>query len=60
MQTTGVDAALCQISYGFHSRVTSYGGYDVNGYRFQSKEHERAKSGLATVNSCSTLKFAIF
>ena len=25
MQTTGVDAALCQISYGFRSRVTSYG-----------------------------------
>jgi hypothetical protein len=51
MQTTSVDAALCQISYGFRSRVSSYGGYDVNGYRFRSKEHEREKSGLATVNS---------
>jgi hypothetical protein len=51
MQTPGIDAALCQISYGFRKRVASYGCYDVNGYRFRSKEHERYKSGLATVNT---------
>jgi hypothetical protein len=51
MQTTGIDTALCQLSYGFRRRVTSYGCYDVNGYRFRSKEHERTKSGLATINS---------
>jgi hypothetical protein len=51
MQTPGIDTALCQISYGFRNRVTTYGCYDVNGYRFRSKEHERSKSGLATVNT---------
>jgi hypothetical protein len=38
MQTPGIDTALCQISYGFRKRVTTYGCYDVNGYRFRSKE----------------------
>ena len=51
MQTAGIDTALCHLSYGFRRRVTSYGCYDVNGYRFRSKEHERTKLGLATINS---------
>ena len=51
MQITGIDIALCQLSYGFRRRVSSYGCYDVNGYRFRSKEHERIKLGLATINS---------
>ena len=51
MQTAGIDTALCQLSYGFRRRVSSYGCYDMNGYRFRSKEHERTKSGLATINS---------
>jgi hypothetical protein len=51
MQTPGIDAVLCQISYGFRKRIATYGCYDVNGYRFRSKEHERSKSGLAIVNT---------
>jgi len=51
MQTEGIDTALCEISYGFCRRVATYGCYDVNGYRFRSKEHERTKPGLATINS---------
>ena len=51
MQTEGIDTALCEISYGFCRRVATYGCYDVNGYRFRSKEYERTKPGLATINS---------
>ena len=46
-----IDNALRQISFGFHRMVTSYGGYDVNGYRFRSEEYEKTKSRLTTVNS---------
>ncbi|XP_039822550.1 calsequestrin-1-like [Panicum virgatum] len=35
----------------FFKMVTSYGGYDVNGYRFRSEECEKTKSRLTTVNS---------
>lgn len=41
---------LRQISYGFRKRVSSYGCYDVNGYRFRSEKYERNKT-LATTNS---------
>jgi hypothetical protein len=51
MQTPGTEAVLCQISYGFRKRIATYGCYDVKGYRFHLKEHERSKSGLATVNT---------
>jgi hypothetical protein len=51
MQTEGMDTALCEISYGFRRRVATYGCYDVNGYRFRSKKHERTKLGLTIINS---------
>jgi hypothetical protein len=46
-----IDNALRQISFGFRRMVTSYGGYDVNGYRFRSEEYEKTKSRLTMVNS---------
>jgi len=30
--------------------VSSYGCYDVNGYRFRSKKYESKQAGLATTN----------
>ncbi|XP_040380983.1 uncharacterized protein LOC102709376 isoform X2 [Oryza brachyantha] len=51
MVTSSIDIALHQISYGFRQRVSSYGCYDVNGYRFRSEEYERTRFGLTTVNT---------
>lgn len=51
MKISSIDNALRQISYGFSKRVTTYGCYDMNGYRFRSEKYENAKSGLTTVNS---------
>jgi len=39
------------MSYGFRATVSTYGCYDVNGYRFRSEKYERAKTGLTTKNS---------
>jgi len=51
MKISTIDSALRQISYGFRKMVTSYGAYDVNGYRFRSEKYERTKSKLTTVNT---------
>ena len=51
LQNPTIDSALHEISFGFRRMVTSYGVYDVNGYRFRSEEHERTKPKLTTVNS---------
>jgi len=39
------------MAYGFSKRVSSYGYYDVNGYRFWSEKYESNRTGLATTNS---------
>ena len=51
MKSASIHKALCQMSYGFCTRVSSYGCYDVNGYRFRSEKHENARPGLTTINS---------
>ena len=51
MKISSIGNALRQISYGFSKRVTTYGCYDMNGYRFRSEKYEYAKSGLTIVNS---------
>lgn len=51
MANSSIDSTLRQISYGFPRRITTYGCYDVNGYRFRSEKYESAKSGLSTVNT---------
>jgi hypothetical protein len=43
--------SLRQISYGFSTRVSSYGCYDINGYRFRSEKYEHTRAGLGTTNS---------
>ena len=48
---SGVHNVLRQISYGFRKRVSSYGCYDVNGYRFRSEKYESKRAGLARTNS---------
>ncbi|XP_066335261.1 uncharacterized protein [Miscanthus floridulus] len=48
---SSVHNVLRQISYGFRKRVSSYGCYDVNGYRFRSEKYESKRAGLATTNS---------
>jgi len=35
----------------FCTQVTSYGCYDVNGYRFRSEKYERGRPGLTTINT---------
>ena len=45
-----IHKALRQISYGFSSRVSTYGCYDINGYRFRSETYEHTRAGLATTN----------
>lgn len=44
-------SALCQMSYGFRRRVTSYGCYDINGYRFRSEKYEGKRAALTTINT---------
>jgi len=51
MQSSIVHKALCQMSYGFYTRVHCYGCYDVNGYRFRSEQYEKGRSGLTTCNT---------
>ena len=51
LQNPTIDSALRELSFGFRRMVTSYGVYDVNGYRFRSEEYERTKPRLTTVNS---------
>ena len=51
MKSPSIHNALRQMSYGFRTRVATYGCYDVNGYRFRSEKYERKKSELTRVNS---------
>ena len=39
------------MSYGFRTQVTSYGCYDINGYRFRSEKYEKGRPGLPTINT---------
>lgn len=48
---SSVHNVLRQISYGFRRRVSSYGCYDLNGYRFRSEKYESNRTGLVTTNS---------
>ena len=48
---SSVHNVLRQISYGFRKRVSSFGCYDVNGYRFRSEKYETNRTGLATTNT---------
>ena len=50
-KVSSIDNALRQISFGFRKMVTSYGAYDVNGYRYRSEEYERTRSKLTTINT---------
>ena len=51
LKVSSIDNALRQISFGFREMVTSYGAYDVNGYRYRSEEYERTRSKLTTINT---------
>ena len=51
LKVSSIDNALRQISFGFRKMVTSYGAYDVNGYRYRSEEYERTRSKLTTINT---------
>jgi hypothetical protein len=51
MKSVSIHNVLCQLSYGFYTQVTSYGCYDVNGYRFRSENYERGRPGLTTINT---------
>jgi hypothetical protein len=42
---------LRQVANGFKSRVKSYNGYDVNGYRFHTSRHELTQPSRKTTNS---------
>jgi hypothetical protein len=42
---------LRQVSVGCDYRVMSYGGYDVNGYRFHTKNHEQSRPNRRTTNT---------
>ncbi|XP_066374367.1 uncharacterized protein [Miscanthus floridulus] len=45
-----IHKALRQLSYGFTRRVSTYGCYDIDGYRFRSQAYEKTRVGLATTN----------
>lgn len=47
---------LRQVANGCGYRVMSYGGYDVNGYRFHTKRHDECRPNRTTTNSgvCTT------
>ena len=51
MKSASIHNVLCQMSYGFRTQVSSFGCYDVNGYRFRSEKYESGKPGLTTINS---------
>jgi hypothetical protein len=51
-KSVSIHNVLSQLSYGFCTQVTSYGCYDVNGYRFRSEKYERGRPGLTTINTC--------
>jgi hypothetical protein len=42
---------LRQVAKGCHTRVLSYGTYDVNGYRFHTNKHEKERPNATTINS---------
>ena len=48
-KSSSIHSALREMSYGFRTRVKTYGIYDVNGYRFRSEKYEKSK--LATINT---------
>ena len=51
MKSASIHNVLCQMSYGFRTQVSSFGCYDVNGYRLRSEKYESVKPGLTTINS---------
>ena len=42
---------LQQVANGFSYRVKSFGGYDVNGYRFHTTRHEQSRPNRKTTNT---------
>jgi hypothetical protein len=42
---------LRQVANGFKTRVKSYTGYDVNGYRFHTSRHEQTRPDQKTTNN---------
>ena len=42
---------LKHVAKGFERRVQTFNGYDVNGYRFQTRSHELARPNRKTTNS---------
>ncbi|CAD6338686.1 unnamed protein product [Miscanthus lutarioriparius] len=50
-KSASIHNVLCQMSYGFRTQVTSYGCYDINGYRFRSEKYEKGRPGLTTINT---------
>ena len=51
MKSASIHKILYQMSYGFCTRVSCYGCYDVNGYRFRSEKYESGRPALTTINS---------
>jgi len=51
MKSASIHKVLYQVSYGFCTRVSCYGCYDVNGYRFRSEKYESGRPALTTINS---------
>jgi hypothetical protein len=39
------------MSYGFRTQVTSYGCYDINGYKFRFEKYEKGTPWLTTINT---------
>ena len=46
-----MNAELRQVANGCAYRVKSFGGYDVNGYRFHTTSHEQSRPNRRTTNS---------
>ena len=46
-----MSAELRQVANGCAYRVKSFGGYDVNGYRFHTTRHEQGRPNRRTTNT---------
>ena len=46
-----MSAEVRQVANGCVYRVKSFGGYDVNGYRFQTTRHEQGRPNRRTTNT---------
>ena len=46
-----MSAELRQVANGCAYRVKSFGGYDVNGYRFDTTRHEQGRPNRRTTNT---------